>query len=589
MELVYCYIKNFNSLKNCEINWGWKYRFSYFENENILKLLKDDDYIENFLPTSVSNVSVIVGENGAGKSSVVEFLIKNIVSGNAIGNPEAIIITYNKKEEKLYIYLGPKINDSLKIEREGKIEYTIVRDLRHKIASSELIYYTNSFYDRIYDTDIEGMLNISLKPLLFGKNYEEYNGTSYNLLQEFRFKEFWKILRLMQSNIKFGIELDLPKYLVLVNNNKDFSHSFEKFIEKVKNRNNIKNFEYIEDFIVHIEEYHKNFMNSDTDKFKKFIYNLKTSFFLEYISQNFDSLNFAEIKNLTNETILSDKFFEYLIKDKEYGQSVIELFSDIERLVSNHSNYYDENNAWISTENADPNELKYFVNLLKKSFRWNSNFLSIGFSFETSKINELSSGEMAILTMLARFYALSKDEQYFVNLVVDKHAIIIIDEGELYLHPSWQKKLINILLTTLPIIFSDIDIQIVLTSHSPFVLSDLPKSKIIFLEKIIKSVSSSELLEHKQTFGSNIHTLLSDAFFLNDGFIGDYAKKIIDKVIKDLNSSNEIEVNRREEIKKIIMAIGEPIIKRKLLEMYESKFNLDIDDRVGKIEKFLKL
>jgi len=38
-----------------------------------------------------------------------------------------------------------------------------------------------------------------------------------------------------------------------------------------------------------------------------------------------------------------------------------------------------------------------------------------------------------------------------------------------------------------------------------------------------------------ETFGANIHSLLSHGFFMNDGLIGDFAKEKINKAIEYLN------------------------------------------------------
>jgi hypothetical protein len=70
--------------------------------------------------------------------------------------------------------------------------------------------------------------------------------------------------------------------------------------------------------------------------------------------------------------------------------------------------------------------------------------------------------------------------------------------------------------------------NIIFTTHSPFILSDLPKENVIFLEKG-KQVYPFE--DRKQTFGANIHTLLSHGFFMKDGLMGEFAKEKIQSII----------------------------------------------------------
>ena len=86
-------------------------------------------------------------------------------------------------------------------------------------------------------------------------------------------------------------------------------------------------------------------------------------------------------------------------------------------------------------------------------------------------------------------------------------------------------------------------LHLIFTSHSPFILSDLPKENIIFLEKG-KQVYPFE--DGKQTFGANIHTLLSHGFFMKDGLMGEFAK---DKIKSIINYHEEIKELTKEENK----------------------------------------
>lgn len=65
--------------------------------------------------------------------------------------------------------------------------------------------------------------------------------------------------------------------------------------------------------------------------------------------------------------------------------------------------------------------------------------------------------------------------------------MILIDEGDTLFHPEWQRTYLNDLLKGLKIIFKNTSsIQIIFTTHSPFVTSDLPWYSIIKLDKYEK-------------------------------------------------------------------------------------------------------
>jgi protein associated with RNAse G/E len=113
-------------------------------------------------------------------------------------------------------------------------------------------------------------------------------------------------------------------------------------------------------------------------------------------------------------------------------------------------------------------------------------------------------------------------------------------------------------------------------------ISDLPRENIIFLEDG-KKVDA--LSDKKQTFGANIHTLLSDSFFMNDGLMGEFAKERINKIISYLREEgygqemnfSEPWLRDKETLKRIIETIGEPFLRKKVMELYYEKYPKEMD------------
>ena len=99
-------------------------------------------------------------------------------------------------------------------------------------------------------------------------------------------------------------------------------------------------------------------------------------------------------------------------------------------------------------------------------------------------------------------------------------------------------------------------IQLILTTHSPLILSDIPINNIIFLKK------NETPFEGKQTFSQNIHTILYDSFFLNkSGTIGAFAKRKIRMLISEITKMQKNQ-GKNAEIEKTISIIGEPILRK---------------------------
>ncbi|HCD1890397.1 TPA: AAA family ATPase, partial [Escherichia coli] len=91
---------------------------------------------------------------------------------------------------------------------------------------------------------------------------------------------------------------------------------------------------------------------------------------------------------------------------------------------------------------------------------------------------QLSQGEKTILTLvgdLARRLSLLNPE---LQNPFEGQGIVLIDEVDLHLHPTWQQKIIERLLTTFP------NVQFVLSTHSPQVISTVPARSIRILEEV---------------------------------------------------------------------------------------------------------
>ena len=102
---------------------------------------------------------------------------------------------------------------------------------------------------------------------------------------------------------------------------------------------------------------------------------------------------------------------------------------------------------------------------------------------------------------------------------------------------------------------------------------------------VCKVVNKNPLQDKRMTFGANIHSLLADSFFMKEGVMGDFAKQKINKLIDDLIGNTPLSSYRKEEIKKIIPLIGEPIIRKKLIDLFNEKINLNIDNKIEHLQR----
>ena len=166
--------------------------------------------------------------------------------------------------------------------------------------------------------------------------------------------------------------------------------------------------------------------------------------------------------------------------------------------------------------------------------------------------NPMSSGEVALINIFSSIYKVMKEQ-------TEGNILLIIDEIDAYLHPKWQQNILTHIVRWINESeeFNNKKVQIVLASHSPIILSDIPNDRVIYLRSLCR-VTKQETL----TFGANINQLFYDSFFMEEGSIGGFSKYKIQKVLDYIeNKAKDIS---NEEVEYIIENIGEPFVKRKL-------------------------
>ncbi len=164
------------------------------------------------------------------------------------------------------------------------------------------------------------------------------------------------------------------------------------------------------------------------------------------------------------------------------------------------------------------------------------------------------------------------------------HINIILDEIELYFHPEHQRQYVNNIIRYIENMQFNVEsINILMATHSPFILSDIPKNNVLFLEN---GKTVAERMQ-EDTFGANIHTLLQNGFFLNGVPIGDFAKQKINQMFARLHKGE-----CTDELFKEILLVGEPFIKSQLLKKYNelepSKKYKELAEEIEKLQADIK-
>ena len=240
--------------------------------------------------------------------------------------------------------------------------------------------------------------------------------------------------------------------------------------------------------------------------------------------------------------------------------------------ISFHENYI----SIGITKQVNINDLLRVIDVTvdeKTKSEFNEIFTVFGRFFDYS-IENLSDGETAYLGFFASLY-----EQVSLLTPTKEKYIILLDEPEARMHPELTRNFINEMILFLKDLSEEKKkFQVVISTHSPFILSDIQSNNILYLEKDSNGYCKPEK-KMINTFGANIHTLLKDGFFMSST-MGEFVTNKIKEVISSINDYNieDVTEEQKNEWLYIINSIGEPLIQNRIMKMFNDKFLLNYTD-----------
>lgn len=179
---------------------------------------------------------------------------------------------------------------------------------------------------------------------------------------------------------------------------------------------------------------------------------------------------------------------------------------------------------------------------------------------------KLSSGERQFLFLMSSvIYHVMNIKSVPTSRVAYRYVNIILDEVELCFHPEYQRTFLYKLLQSIERLHLNTycGFNVIITTHSPFLLSDIPQSNVLYLED--GHVVDKRCMQNP--FAANVNDILRQSFFLKNGFMGEFAKRKILKAIDDYNKKKL----DTDEANELVELIGEPLLKDRLSEVIKEE------------------
>lgn len=298
-----------------------------------------------------------------------------------------------------------------------------------------------------------------------------------------------------------------------------------------------------------------------------------TDYQIEYYGKKVSSITKAEKINLIEDT--DYPVFSYYTATRDTtnieaainkdvpAPNVYDLYSDINTEITKYDDFF----TWFRRREDIENERKLMaLNNNIKGYDYDIELQSIRYAIEAffgknyrMHVNRtenlllvengnheisfanLSEGEKAIILLIgdiARKLAITSSVRYKalpidVKDIINSNGIILIDEIEMHLHPSWQRRISKILVDTFP------NCQFIITTHSPQVLGELQPQEIRLLNNFEISIPSQSFGLDSNSILDNVQNTSKEPLSLNSNI----SKKISE--VSDLIEKSEFQTARK--------------------------------------------
>ncbi|MES5924848.1 AAA family ATPase [Bacillus cereus group sp. MG9] len=638
MKLLYMYIESFGDLfQDISFDFSNEYKVCYDKTHKTLTLERNELYLDGFYGDVISDITAIVGKNGSGKTTILELIGRtlkdrleqaNVVDGKLIDKYFMIFLA----DDDTYYFEGVGIVEignisgydsilegskalarSFYFRKDDQVGYHIDKSYDNKVrdriiylrddvmtnSSSYLSYLTSNeiyfiprisgdryswsdWYEVYLDMYKMGMIQSPSVQIMF-KTHNKLQKTAQKPIVSPRMKDEHSKLGGVLLITKECMDDFFSRFISVFIDYLIFLSKDESPLGTLPKLNDFKK-EYVDKVDLNQKDYQMLFQKC-ISIFKCYEFE-KTEIglirkYIEIVSSFFDALY-----EVQNQIIPDIDGFQLHIPGSGYDENIAKVFR-----------YYSELQefVWYNFQQNHNNE-DWDISDILQGERYTDSSFSIVLPFEVERI-KISTGEKKILQLFSKIiYELKASIEIqpirAMNKMIRKNHIVLVDEIEATMHLEWSRNLLDYIMTyinRLTVDLSDksykyseleIHVQLIATTHSPFLLSDLNRSSIIALEVGDGKVRKKGNIK---AFAQNIQRVMNNEFFLEDCY-GAFAQRKIKGIIDECNVDYSIDVTEKRRIKLILNEIGEPILRKKLEEKFIQRFNSVSDVHAEELE-----
>ncbi|MCH5686705.1 AAA family ATPase [Niabella sp. W65] len=160
---------------------------------------------------------------------------------------------------------------------------------------------------------------------------------------------------------------------------------------------------------------------------------------------------------------------------------------------------------------------------------------------------------------------LSDGEQQFLHtlgiclMLKNKSAILLLDEPETHFNPDWRSKFIRTLQKSLEASKTkNIMKDVLITSHSPFIISDCFPDKVIVFRKGEDPKNAQKM--KFRTYGTSTDLIMENLFKKNYT-IGDKSREEIEDIFKEIKDKKKLSIKEVTKFKSKVSHLGDSMEK----------------------------